>query len=333
MNTDVADLLRDGMKQFTTGVSAPDGLARTVIRMHRRRVAVRAGAVGGGVAVAAVAAVLLTGVSGAAGRSAPTAGSPTQARDIAYMTRRIESAVSSQNLVAVERSSMAGSPSVTWTYGTNYNWVQYWPTADYRDRIVNGKHLWDFPPADRGKPFSATGTTLIDGKPNWAYVTYNDHRYSVSPITQWSFLPTSACSTTARLEMGGLPVPGVSWSQFLNNTMRCGTASVTGHLRINGAETTEITGKPVTVRLSPGYAKAVSEKWATVRWTMYVNPVTYLPVRMYGSTDTYGGKAGDQVSSGVTNVQWLPATPANIARALVTIPHGFGRYTGPATDQ
>jgi hypothetical protein len=331
VNTNVEELLRDGMDRFAAGMRAPDGLAVAVVRMHRRRLAVRTAVLSGGVAAAAVVAVLLAGVTGAAARAT----SPTQARDIAYVTRKVERALSNQNLVAQERTSGTDGPSLTWTYGNYWNWVEYWPAADYRDRIVNGKHLWDFPLADRGKPFTAQGNALVGGKLYGAYVTYDDNRYSLTPLgsNPDSYLPTGACSTTARLAMGGTPVPGVGWAEFISNTLRCGTASLTGHVRINGHETTQITGKPVTVRLSAGYANSIHEKWATVRWTMYVNPLTYLPVRMYGTTQTYGGSAGNQVSSAVTNVTWLPPTPSNIGKALVAIPSGFRLYTGPSGNQ
>jgi hypothetical protein len=332
MNSNLEELLRDGMSRFAEGTQAPGGLARTAVRLHRRRVTVRVCAAGGCFAIVAAAAVVL-----ATGVIRTTAGpAPMQARDAAFVTKRVESAVSGQNLVAEARYSdnMDGAMT-TWTYGSYYALLQYWPTADYRGRIVNGKHLWDFPPADRGKLSSAQGTAIVGGKLMWAYVTYNDQRYSLTPVSaSWnSSLPKSACSTTARLQMGGTPVIGATWSQYINSTLRCGDAVVTGGVRISGHETTEITGKPVTVRLSPGYAKAVQEKWATVRWTLYVNPKTYLPVRMYGSTQTYGGQAGNQVSSGWADVTWLKPTPANIGQALVTIPPGFQQYFGQEASQ
>jgi hypothetical protein len=333
MNTDVEELLRDGMQRFTNEVTAPDGLAQAAGRLHRRRTAVRATAACGGLAVAVAVAVAVTIVAGGARTAAPAAMSPAQQRHAAYVTSRVISALSSQDMVSVEHMSFSGIPNVTWTYGSQYNWVQYWPSVDYRDRVVNGQRLWDFPPQDRGQPATASGTALVGGKLMGAYVTYQNSRYSLSPMTGKSYLPTSACSTTDRLAMGGNPVPGVSWPDFIDATLKCGTASVTGNVQIDGAQTTEITGEPVTVKLSPGYAKTVHEQWATVRWTLFVNPVTYLPVRMYGSTETFGGSAGDQVSAGTTDVQWLPATPANIAKALVTIPPGFQLYTGNPGNQ
>ena len=53
-----------------------------------------------------------------------------------------------------------------------------------------------------------------------------------------------------------------------------------------------------------------------------------LPLRQ-----TFGGQAGNQFSTSVTDVQCLPPTPANVARTLVTIPTGFWQFVGPAGDQ
>ena len=121
-----------------------------------------------------------------------------------------------------------------------------------------------------------------------------------------------------------------NWSDFIHATLACGAANVTGHVRIDGVDTTKITGVPVTVRLSKGYAGAVRERWARARWILYVNPRTYLPVRMYGSTQTFGGPGRGTLFASVTDVRWLPPTAANTAKALVTIPAGFHRVSSPA---
>jgi hypothetical protein len=61
-----------------------------------------------------------------------------------------------------------------------------------------------------------------------------------------------------------------------------------------------------------------------------VNSRTFLPVRIYGSTETFGGPAATHAITTVTNVRWLPPTPANIAMTLVTIPAGFRRVRSPS---
>jgi hypothetical protein len=324
MNTQVEELLRDGMERFTAGVHAPDGLARGALRRRRRRLAARGALAGGIAAVTAAAAALAVAAVG-------TGANPGQAAAVAYVTSRVERALGRENLVFVGRSDSPNFGStVTWAYGSRSKFEEFWPAADYRDRMVIGRPQWDFPPKLRGAPFLVSGTALIGGKLVAAYVTYFDHRYSLAPL---GAQPASACSTNEALTLGSPIPPTTHWTAFIAATLACGAASVTGHVRINGVQTTRITGRPVTVRLSPGYARAVHEQWATARWTLYVNPSTYLPVRMYGSTQTYGGSAGGFTSSSVTNVTWLPATPANVARALVTIPPGFHRFYGPAGDQ
>jgi hypothetical protein len=315
MNTDVEELLRDGMERFTEGVSAPAGLARAAGRLHRRQVvAVRAALASGTAAVlAAVAVIAVVAVAGAGTGT-------SDAQTVAYVTRQVQRAVASENMVFVGHTDGSFGPSVTWAYGKQSRWVEYWPATDYRDRVVNGRRLWDFPPQDRGQAYSAEGTARVGGKLVGAYVIYPDRRYNLSRQ-----LPTqgNACTTTGALELGGPAVVNVNWKSFIEQMLACGAASATGRVRVDGVETTKITGKPVTVRLSSGYRKVIRENWVTVRWALYVNPVTYLPVRMEGSTKTYGGAAGKSVSSGVTNVQWLQPTKANIAKAMVTIPPGF----------
>ena len=61
-----------------------------------------------------------------------------------------------------------------------------------------------------------------------------------------------------------------------------------------------------------------------------MDPKTYLPVRLSSSGSTYGGPAPSTYSTGVTDMQWLPPTAANIAQSVVTIPAGFQQVSSPA---
>jgi hypothetical protein len=313
MNTDVEELLRDGMERFTADVRAPAGLASEAGRLHQRhRRRARTAVAGGTAAVAAVAAaaVVLAVTGGARGTTGATALSPAQARTVAYVTKRVEDALASENLVFVGRSdSKATGDYVTWAYGPRNRWEAF---------------------TDSSEPYWSEGTAVVGGKLVGAYVTYFDHRYSLSRLGSRS---GSACSTDAALSMAAPIIPTTHWSSYIDATLACGAAAVTGHVKIDGVETTEITGKSATVRLSAGYGKVVGAKFATARWTLYVRPTTYLPVRMVGSTETFGGSSGSSASSFVTNVQWLPATPANVAKALVTIPPGFHRFYGQPGNQ
>jgi hypothetical protein len=327
MNTDVEDLLRDGMERFTGEVRAPAGLARAAGRLHRRRRAARAAMVSATAAVTAAAAVIAaTGIAG--GTPAPAGPSAAQARTVAYVTSRVKQALASENLVYAARShntvgeKNAGESTITlatWAYGSRGRFEEFagsrWcpPRGGCTHRGGSGLYL-------------ASGTALVGGKLTGVYVTYYNRKWSVLPSSK----PDRACSRTAALESFGPSVPASRWPAFIGATLACGAGSVTGHVRVDGVEATKITGKPVTIKLPAGEARAEGEKWATSRWTWYVNSTTYLPVRMDSWSSTYGGRWPASTASSVTDVQWLPPTAANIAKAMVTIPAGFRQVSSPA---
>jgi hypothetical protein len=298
MNGDVEELLREGLDRLTAKAQVPsDMMAR--VRAHRRRqkIAVRTALACGTAAVTATAVIAVAATGARSGTSV------TNAQTTAYVIKRVESALAAENYVI--QAQAAGTSS--WTYGNRWRMEEFWD----------------------GKPYWADGTALIGGKLTWAYVTYYDHRYSLAP---WRPVRLRACSTTAKLVLGGPAVTMPSWPAFIKAMLGCQAATVTGHTRIEGVETTVISGS-VDVTLSKGYAKTVRETRAHVRYTLYVDSATYLPVRTYGSTETYGGAGGPAVSAYVTNVRWLSPTPANIAKALITIPPGYQLWKGPSTNQ
>ena len=321
MSTDVEELIRDGMHRLAAATDIPAGLVGRARRRLRRRRIAAVSAVAGAAAVATAAAVVVPGAGAPAGNT-------LRAQAAAYVTSWVEKAVAAENLVFVGRSdSNLWGNTITWAYGSRSRFEEYSPKDDHRDRVVNGQRLWDFPPQERGLAYLAQGTALVGGKLVSAYVTYFDHKYSLSPLQPQ---PASACSTSAALSMAAPIVPTTDWPAFIGGTLACDAATVTGHVLVDGMATMQITGKPITVRLPLGLAKAVGAKWVTARWILYVDPATYLPVRMYGSTETFGGRAGRYTSSSVTNVQWLPPTSANIAQTMVTIPPGFHEVNSPA---
>jgi hypothetical protein len=303
---------RDCLGEMPVTIPASQIFARAGRRRARRRL-ISAGAACAAAGLA-ILAVVTTGTD---------ANSAAQARTVAYVTSRVENALASENLVFVGRSSgtVGGGYYVTWAYGPRNRWEAY---SNGGGAITTSGIL------PMKGPVWAQGTALVGGKLVAAYVTYFDHRYSLWPLRSQ---PSSACSAGAALSMAAPIIPTTHWSSYIDATLACGAATVTGHVKIDGVETTEITGKPDTVKLSAGYSKAVKEKFATARWTLYVNPVTYLPVRMVGSTETFGGSSGITNSVFVTNVRWLQPTRANVAQALVTIPPGFHRFYGPPGDQ
>jgi hypothetical protein len=320
MSTDVEDLLRDSMQRFTEGVRAPAGLAYRASRLRRRRRWIFRGTLAAVTAVTAAAAAAVALL--AASTVVQPGSSLAQARAAAYVVSRVKTALASEHSVFVGSTlSTDDEPSVTWAYGAHNRFEEFTGTQCGQ---VNASG--DCSHQGGSVRYLAAGTALVNGKLTGAYVTYYNHKYSLSPAYR---TPPSACGRGA-LGMGGPPVPTPHWSSFIKATLDCGAAKVTGHVWINGQETIQITGKPITVRLSRGEGNAVHERYARALWTLYVNPSSYLPVRMIGVTETFGGSGGHTRFESVTNVRWLPPTSANVARALVTIPPGYHQVSSPA---
>jgi hypothetical protein len=313
-------------REFLDQVHMERPVTALVARAHARR---RRQVVSGGVAVSAAAAlalVLVTGGQPVLGRTPGSApGSAAQAHTVAYVVKRVETALTNTQMVFRGFTHGPDGPSVAWAYGQRNRWVELTGTQCGHP-LPNG----DCTHRGGSEPYLSDGTALVHGKLTSAYVTYFDRRYSLSKI--WT-PPTSACSARAALEMDSPVIPTAHWSSFIHTTLACGAASVTGHVRVDGVETTRITGKPVTDKLSPGYARYSHERWDRVTWTVYVNPSTYLPVRIYAASHMFGGPMAAYTSWLVTDVRWLPPTRANIAKATVTIPRGFHRWRGNPGNQ
>jgi hypothetical protein len=293
-------------------------------RARQRRQALTGGAAAS--AVAAVAVLLATAGQPGSSQAPPVASGGTPgAQTTAYVVKRVETALASTRMVFRGTSNSMGQLSVTWAYGRRSRFEEF-TGKECGHSLTSGECT------HRGgsERFLADGTTFVHGKLTGVYVTYFNRRYSLSKV--WNS-PPNACSTEAAMEVGGPGVATAHWSAFIRATIACGAARVTGHVLIDGVETTKISGKPVTVKLSPGYAKVIHEKWERSYWTLYVDPTTYLPVRMSGSSRMFGGPMASYTSSSVTDVRWLKPTRANVAKATITIPPGFHRWWGLPGNQ
>jgi hypothetical protein len=105
---------------------------------------------------------------------------------------------------------------------------------------------------------------------------------------------------------------------------------VTGRAWVTGVHAIVITGHPVTTGLPRGMVRATK---ARVRPTLYIDPSTYLPVRAYGSTTSFGGGARPFVDWNVSNISWLTPAKARIARCIVRVPRGFPHVASVASQQ
>jgi hypothetical protein len=318
VNPDLEDLLRSGMERATGDVPAPAGLARRAAQANRRRrIAARTAAGAGTAAVAAAAMLIATSGTG-------TGGSTIHAKTAAYVLSGVDDALASKHLVM--HATVGGNtwgPATAWAYGPRSRMEEFSGT-----NCGHVKPNGDCTNEGGSERYLADGTALIHGKLTGIYLTYFNRKWSLSPKDH---LPSACYTTSSDAVDGPIILPG-NWPSFIHAMVACGAAKVTGHVTINGVETLRITGKRVTAKLPPDVAKDVNAKWITSQRTLYVDRQTYLPVRVSSSSTTYGGSAPRYHSATVTNMAWLPATKANIAKALVTIPPGY-HYVKSVADQ
>ena len=272
MNTDVEELLREGMERFTAGVRTPAGLADAA----RRASPAAAGRPRRGGLRDRRRHCRRRGHGDRCGHRHRGANRPQRSPGADC---RVRSPAGREGA----RQPAPGLPRahVQRHLGTDRHlelWSQEPVRGVHRQRVPSCPAQRRVHPPWRIQQYLAQGTALIGGKLTGVYVTYYNQEWSRVPGSAWT-PPNSACSSRGAIETSGLGDTAADWPTFIHATLDCGAATVTPHVRIGGMDTTKITGKPVTVRLPTGKAKSLREKYLRARWTLYVNPRTYLPVR------------------------------------------------------
>jgi hypothetical protein len=305
MNTDVEDLLREGMQRFTADLRAPAGLTYRVARRRRRRLVLRS--MTGGVAVlaagaAALAVVVVPRVNG----------TDRPAVDAAYVVKNVSNALSAaepgtiaQMTVTTSGPTVPGGTSATttaqeWSNGNEWRSVTYSSPGH--------------PAYDEG--FSTTsGYTLV----SYPTKTWAREAGLGSPVAQKAGSPpvTGGCLQAAGAfkVLFHLGLPGTSSSasslpttvaMTLRTAVSCGSLAVGGRQAVDGTEAIELTSRP---------GSPISE-------TIWVNPGTYLPVRVIV-------RSGTPALQQTADFTWLPPTAQNLARLAVPIPAGFRQVPLP----
>jgi hypothetical protein len=293
MNTDVEDLLRQGMLRYTADLHAPAParMVREAQHRRRRRLAQRTAAAGAALAAcaAAVVAVVFVGLPGAQQKSV----SPAQTIDTAYVTARVDSALSAAGpaeiaQMTVTSSRPAGGTATTreWSYGDQWRSVVYSSAGQ--------------PVLDEGSA-SSTYTLVNYQARTWARQTGVGQTAPASSqgcahaVADISLLFGPA----AQLSAG---TSSVSVVQLLHTAVSCGTLAEAGQQRVDGIE---------AIKLTSGSGSLISE-------TIWVNPATYLPVRV-----EIGSAAGSSTIQRTADITWLKPTAQNQAVLTVSIPSGF----------
>jgi hypothetical protein len=300
MNSDVEDLLRQGMERFTRDLRAPAGLTRRVEQRRRRRIALRS--------AAGVAAALTAAAVALAAIEIPSA-LHSGADASAYVVKRVGNALSAAGEIAqitittrIENpdGTTATTAAEEWSYGHQWRSVANEPSGQ--------------PVYDQGSSTASVYTLVSYLTRTWA----RQHQSGSTPA-----VGSRGCEPGAGalqlLFQPELPGTGVSAgsrpatvSRALRAAISCGTLAVAGRQRVDGIDAIKLT--------SPAQSPAFETVW--------VSPGTYLPVRVV--VRSYGPHHGvflnDQlVLLATADITWLPPTPQNLARLTVPVPAGFRR--------
>jgi hypothetical protein len=305
MNTDVEDLLREGMERFTRELRAPVGLTCKVARRRRRRLALcsAAGAAVTAGAVALVAVVVPDARDNGTGSVVYTA----------YVVHSVDRALSAaepgaiaQMTVTTIGAPMPGSKTTTskaeeWSYDGRWRSITNSPAGH--------------PVYDEGLSSGSVYTLVSYRTRTWAR-TPGMGRPAAPPSRPQGCGPMLAAPSL--LFKSGLPGIGSEVSTLpatvardLRTAISCGTLTVIGRQRVDGSETIELTSRP---------GSPISE-------TIWVSPGTYLPVRVVVglAPGTPAVPQGKTVLRQTADITWLPPTAQNLAKLTVPIPPGFRR--------
>ena len=264
MNTDVEDLLREGMERFTADLRAPAGIIHQAARRQRRRVALRsaAGVTALTAGTAAMALVLLP----SAARDAATG----PAVDTAYVVRQVSGALSAAEPGDIAQMTItttggalpSGKPSTTtaeeWSYAGQWRLVTYSSPGH--------------PAYDEGATASSTYTLV-------SYLTKTWARQSglgrPTPFPAGAAAAKHSCAPAFAdfplLFRFGLPGTGSYASSLpstvataLRTAVSCGTLQAAGRQQVDGIQAIELK----------------SRRSSLLAETIWVSPGTYLPVRV-----------------------------------------------------
>lgn len=337
MNSDVEDLLRDGMERFTADLRAPAGLVPRAVRRRRRRLTL-------GSVTGAAAALTAGGVALAAIVPGAPAATGTGIGTTAYVVQHVSSALTAAEpgdiaQIAVTRSiTSANGKTVTstadeWSYNDRWRSVVYSPAGEriYDEGFSSSSvytlvsyltRTWAREPG-LGRPAAPAIVPFLFGLspkflPLPAALGYRPGRVKgvAAPRSCWPVI-----SGVPLLFQPGLPgigfaagsLAGIGFSatslpaaRALRNAISCGILTVAGHQNVDGVEAIELTSKTI----SP-----ISE-------TIWVTPHTYLPVRVV--VRSAGSKP---VLRQTANITWLQPTAQNLAKLAVPIPAGFRKVS------
>ena len=256
-----------------------------------------------GVAVAvAVGAVLAVVMPGSPAARPPGAASARQAKETAYVISRAGRALAASgqgNFVGYARTVLPPGSRVEPVAGN----LQSGPGV-HSQLNASSMTSWSYHGTGRLATFTPAGQRVLGesttiaaggGATTVVVVNYRD-------ATWWHATTAAPPAATAPPECGiGVQIGPGGWVAYIRHELRCGGYTTDGRQQVDGISAIKLTERDN-------------------RLALWVNPATYLPVRIVTE-----GRQRTQ-----TDFRWLPPTPANLAQLSMPVPAGFRQVRPPS---
>lgn len=296
MSIDFEDRLRADMARVQ--VTARPGLAREAhgrFARSRRRTALAVAATGTAAAVAGATAglTLTAGTSGSSGDAA--------AGTTGYVVSHVTSALAATNAISYTSARETGAGRFL------TDRVIEWALGERTRQLIEtsaGQPIVD----NSARPDGGRGAIISVHYParDWMPVTVPASALpgapaGNTPLCTDNFLSAFAAAKTA-----------TSWTRIIRAGLACGMFTVAGRQWVDGVDAIKLAGHP------PAAGTAI-----------WVDPRSYLPVRLTGQVQLSVGGTGRQPTGTLTiDFRWLPPTKANLAELTAPIPAGFREVSG-----
>jgi hypothetical protein len=328
MNTGIGELLREGIERATVGEELRPGLtARARQRHHRHAITIRAAAMTGTAAVAAVVTFAATASTGVTSRPGPL-----PARTSAYVFRHTEAALAAvARGTFIMRAAVVPPPAGGLSEADAAGGTRHHPFDRRLSTLpIENSVSWSYHGRTRSMGFSPSGRLAIEVGPSTATQAAGSQPPSViiavNPATRTWFHPLIP-PTFYRIHDVTCTNEGTDWlavsvasesqlSALISKALSCHLFRADGQQVVDGVLTRRLTGAPALLKQIHGEAGDVGSSV-----TLWVDPATYLPVRLALS------------HAGRTDFGWLKPTPANLSLLRVKVQAGLRNVQLPPGAQ
>jgi hypothetical protein len=295
MSTDFEEQLRADMGRVQ--VRPRPGLAREAHRRYarsRHRTALAVAATGTAAAVAgATAGFALTSGTPGSGRAETTA----------YVLDRVGAALAATNAIGYTSARYSGAGAT----GLLSDRFEVWAWGG------RSRQLFE---SSAGQPIFDGSARPENGRGVIIAVHYPSREWTSSAVPS-SELPRPSAANATQCEDDFLsPIAAVQrtaayWKEVIQAGLACGMFTVAGRQWVDGVDAITLAG-----------GKQAAEA------TIWVDPASYLPVRVTGRVQLIAGGTGKQDTGTLTiDFRWLPPTRANLKQLTAPIPKGFRKVS------